>query len=108
MSNTERDKLAKVIEAGYGDDPTDCPYDHAPAIADAVIAAGYAEPRPVALPGRDELAFALFAADNRLMPPEQIRSDFETLKREQAAAGEPFYVEILADAAIEAFKAANP
>lgn len=38
---SERDRLAKVIESGYGDDPTDCPYDHAPAIADVVLAAGY-------------------------------------------------------------------
>jgi hypothetical protein len=36
-----RDELAKVIEAGYSEDPSDCPYDHAPEIADAILAAGY-------------------------------------------------------------------
>lgn len=38
---TARDELAEVIEAGYGDDSSDCPYDHAPTIADAVLTAGY-------------------------------------------------------------------
>jgi hypothetical protein len=36
-----RDELAKVIESGYGTDETDCPYDHAHMIADAILAAGY-------------------------------------------------------------------
>ena len=42
-----RDELAKVIESGYGDDLTDCPYDHAPTIADVVLAAGYSKPRTI-------------------------------------------------------------
>jgi hypothetical protein len=42
-----RDELAKLIESGYGDDTTDCPYDHAPTIADAILAAGYRKPRTI-------------------------------------------------------------
>lgn len=36
-----RDELADVIESGYAVTDTDCPYDHAPEIADAILAAGY-------------------------------------------------------------------
>lgn len=43
----ERDELAALIESGYGEDPTDCPYDHAPVIADAILAAGYRAPRTI-------------------------------------------------------------
>jgi hypothetical protein len=62
---------------------------------------------PVRYPDRDELAFALFAADNYIEKSEQIRADYDRLRVEQAAAGEHFYVDLLADAAIEAFKRAN-
>jgi hypothetical protein len=44
---SQREELAAVIESGYGDDPTDCPYDHAPAIADSILAAGYSKPRTI-------------------------------------------------------------
>ncbi len=45
-SRDARDELAAVIEAGYGEDPSACPYDHAPVIADAILAAGYRKPTP--------------------------------------------------------------
>lgn len=46
-TNAERDELTAVIESGYGNDETDCPYDHAGEIADAILAAGYRKPRTI-------------------------------------------------------------
>jgi hypothetical protein len=62
---------------------------------------------PVMYPDRDELAFELFAADNRNATPEQIRADFDQLKHGFAEHGATFYVYPLADAAIEQFRKAN-
>jgi hypothetical protein len=59
-------------------------------------------------PDRDELAYALFAADNHQMSPGQIEREFYGLKAEQAAAGETFYVYPLADSALDMFRKANP
>ncbi|WNN96000.1 hypothetical protein SEA_HIRKO_50 [Arthrobacter phage Hirko] len=100
----DRDELAKVIEAGYSEDPTDCPYDHAPAIADAVFAAGYAKALPVSYPDRDELAFELFAADNARLSPELLQIEWQQARIFKDRAR---YAYALADAAIEAFKRAN-
>ena len=61
----------------------------------------------IKLPDREALAFTLFATDNRNAAPEIIRADYARLRAEQAAAGEPFYCDPLADAAIEAFRLAN-
>jgi hypothetical protein len=44
---SERDELADLIESGYAVSDTDCPYDHAPEIADAILAAGYRKPRTI-------------------------------------------------------------
>jgi hypothetical protein len=41
MMSNERDELAEIIESGYPASDTDCPYDHAPEIANAILAAGY-------------------------------------------------------------------
>lgn len=68
-------------------------------------------PKPatnVTLPDRDDLAFELFNADNHRQAREQNRADFDAMKKRQDAAGIGFYVYRLADAAIEAFKRANP
>jgi hypothetical protein len=62
---------------------------------------------PISYPDREELARELFARDNSRQSREQSRIDFDRLKREQAAAGEAFYVYPLADAAIEQFRRAN-
>ena len=43
-----RDELAALIESGYAGDDSDCPYEHAPSIADAILAAGYTKPRTIA------------------------------------------------------------
>ena len=40
-----RDELKALIESGYGTDESDCPYDHAAEISDAILAAGYRKPR---------------------------------------------------------------
>jgi hypothetical protein len=61
----------------------------------------------IKIPDRDDLAFELFAADNSKASREHCRDEFERLKREQAAAGETFYIYPLADAAIEQFRKAN-
>lgn len=58
-------------------------------------------------PDRDELAYALFAADNHNMKPEQIPDDFYRTKARQEGSGYPFYVYTLADAALEMFRKAN-
>ena len=60
---------------------------------------------PVALPDRDDLARELFVADNSSAPRALCVSDFIRQKAEQ---GEALYVYDLADAAIAAFKRANP
>jgi hypothetical protein len=62
---------------------------------------------PIRYPDRDDLAFELFAADNSKASREHCRDEFERLKREQAAAGETFYIYPLADAAIEQFRKTN-
>jgi len=61
-----RDELAAVIAAGYGDDNSDCPYDHAPTIAEAVLAAGYSKPRTITTAEElDALGYgAVFRDDN--------------------------------------------
>ena len=58
-------------------------------------------------PDRDELAFALFAADNRKATPEQIRADFDQLKQGFEDRVATFYVYPLADAAIAEFRRLN-
>jgi hypothetical protein len=78
----DRDELAKVIESGYGEDPTDCPYDHAPVIADAVLAAGYRKPRTITTvrelealtPGTRFLSHGIFYT--RVGPSSRVRSEF--------------------------------
>jgi hypothetical protein len=60
---------------------------------------------PVMYPDRDELAFKLFRADNSSASIALCIEDFHKQKAEQ---GEQFYVYPLADAAIEAFRKANP
>jgi hypothetical protein len=60
-----RDELAKVIESGYGEDPTDCPYDHAPIIADALLAAGYRKP--------EVIAYVVVARDGQLIGKQQFK-----------------------------------
>jgi hypothetical protein len=93
---------------------------HAEQIALALTDRGFVKPNPVdrveqaraarppvKLPDREELAFTLFATDNRNAPPEVIRADYDRLRAEQAAVGETFYCDPLADAAIEAFRLAN-
>lgn len=47
MSDKERDELAEIIDAGYGDSESECPFDHGPEIATAILAAGYRKPRTI-------------------------------------------------------------
>jgi len=48
MSETERDELASVIVAAYGEDPdSECPCEQDLDVADAILAAGYRRPRTV-------------------------------------------------------------
>ena len=46
-SMNAREELAALIESGYAGDDGDCPYEHAPSIADAILAAGYRKPRTI-------------------------------------------------------------
>jgi hypothetical protein len=59
-------------------------------------------------PDREDLAYALFVADNWHMKPAQVRADYDATKARQAAEGVTFYVYPLADAALDMFRKANP
>lgn len=100
----DREGIAKLIQGGLNNGVADY-------IADALLAAGYTlrpdVPRPVEYPDRDELAFELFNADNSLQDRNSNIRDYLQLKAEQKAAGEKFYVEVLADVAIAEFRRLN-
>ena len=68
-----------------------------------VIAARASRP-PVKLPDRDELARALFVADNFRQPEAEALAEWEDITEDHREQ----YTHRLADAAIAVFKAANP
>lgn len=47
MSDKERDELAVIIELGYDVSESECPYDHAPEIAERILSVGYRKPRTI-------------------------------------------------------------
>ncbi len=90
-------RVDPVICAVWTDNTTD-PVDLTVADLEQLLQ----QARPVTIPDRIELAFALYDADNWRQTTEQNRREWgdPTTKRQ--------YAFVLADAAIEAFKRANP
>jgi len=60
-----RDELAQLIESGYDSSDTPCPYDHAPEIADAILAAGYSKPRTIPSEHLTQASDGSYATDHR-------------------------------------------